>query len=55
LYEFTLKRLGRMVPTAIEWETEFPSLDNVLEEVDKARAHANRALQSGTPGSRIDL
>lgn len=48
LYEFTLKRLGRMVPTAIEWETELPSLDHVLEEVDKARSHAAEALSSPT-------
>ena len=44
LYRYTLKRAGRLIPTLIEWDQEIPSLDAVLDEVDRARAHADRAL-----------
>jgi uncharacterized protein (UPF0276 family) len=39
LYAFTLARLG-MKPTLIEWDTDIPALDVLLDEVAKARAIA---------------
>ena len=44
LYRYTLARAGRMIPTLIEWDTEIPALDEVLDEVDRARVHAAEAL-----------
>lgn len=44
LYRYTLKRAGRLVPTLIEWDQEIPPLDEVMDEVDRARLHANEAL-----------
>lgn len=44
LYRYTLQRAGRLVPTLIEWDQEIPPLDVVLDEVDRARAHAKAAL-----------
>lgn len=48
LYRYTLRRAGRLIPTLIEWDQDIPPLDDVLDEVDRARAHAQRAL-SGEP------
>lgn len=45
LYRYTLKRAGRLIPTLIEWDQEIPPLDTVLDEVDRARAEARRALE----------
>ncbi len=36
LYAFAVKRFGR-IPTLIEWDSEFPSLINLVSEADKAR------------------
>jgi uncharacterized protein (UPF0276 family) len=47
LYRHTLARAGRMIPTLIEWDLEIPSIDQVLDEVDRARAHAATALGEG--------
>lgn len=44
LYRYALKRAGRLVPTLIEWDQQIPPLDVVLDEVDRARAHAKEAL-----------
>jgi uncharacterized protein (UPF0276 family) len=44
LYRHTLARAGRMIPTLIEWDQEIPPVDGVLDEVDRAREHAARAL-----------
>lgn len=44
LYEETLRRAGRLIPTLVEWDQEIPPLDVVLDEVDRARACAVRAL-----------
>jgi uncharacterized protein (UPF0276 family) len=44
LYRYTLARAGRLIPTLIEWDSEIPPLDEVLDEVDRARAHAATAL-----------
>jgi uncharacterized protein (UPF0276 family) len=44
LYRYTLRRAGRLIPTLIEWDAEIPPLDVVLDEVDRARAHAAVAL-----------
>lgn len=44
LYDHTLRRAGRLIPTLIEWDTEIPAYPQVLAEVAKARAVAGRAL-----------
>ena len=44
LYRYTLERAGRLIPTLIEWDTDVPPLDEVLDEVDRARSHAEAAL-----------
>ena len=44
LYRYTLARAGRLIPTLVEWDQEIPPLDEVLDEVDRARAHASVAL-----------
>ena len=44
LYRYTLRRAGRLIPTLVEWDAEIPALDLVLDEVDRARAHAAAAL-----------
>src|SRR5262249_44085120 len=44
LYRYTLRRAGRMIPTLVEWDQGVPPLDQVLDEVDRARAEAERAL-----------
>jgi uncharacterized protein (UPF0276 family) len=44
LYRHTLQRAGRLVPTLIEWDQDIPPLDVVLDEADRAREEAKRAL-----------
>jgi len=44
LYQYTLRRAGRMIPSVIEWDTAIPTYDEVLAEVHKARAMAGAAL-----------
>lgn len=44
LYRRVLRRAGRLIPTLIEWDQDLPPLDVVLDEVDRARAEADRAL-----------
>jgi uncharacterized protein (UPF0276 family) len=44
LYRYTLQRAKRLIPTLIEWDQEIPALDAVLDELDRAREHARRAL-----------
>ncbi|MFO0578435.1 MAG: DUF692 domain-containing protein [Polyangia bacterium] len=44
LYEHTLRRAGRLIPTIIEWDQELPPVDEVLDEADRARKVAERAL-----------
>ncbi len=46
LYEHTIRRARRIVPTLIEWDSDIPSLDRLLDEVDTARARATLALAS---------
>jgi len=46
LYRRAIARAGRFVPTLIEWDQDIPPLDRVLEEVDRARIEAGRALGS---------
>lgn len=46
LYRYTLRRAGRLIPTLIEWDQDIPALDVLLDEVDRARASAHRALAS---------
>ena len=44
LYTYTLRRAGRMIPSVIEWDTDIPTYDEVLAEVDRARDVAGAAL-----------
>ena len=44
LYRYTLRRAGRLIPTLVEWDQDIPPLDEVLDELDRARAEAHRAL-----------
>lgn len=46
LYEYTIARAGRQVPTLIEWDFDLPSLDVLLDEVDRARTHSASALSN---------
>ncbi len=48
LYAYTLGRAGRLIPTIIEWDAEIPPLDQVIDEVDRARAVAERVLAQPT-------
>ncbi len=49
LYAQALSRVGP-VPTLLEWDTDIPELDVVLDEADRARAIWKRAeLESTTP------
>ena len=50
LYRHAIRRAGRVVPTLVEWDTEIPDLDAVLDEVDRARAHCAAALAAGVAG-----
>jgi len=45
LYDRALKRFGR-VPTMIEWDTDVPALDILLDEAAQAQAHLDR-IQEG--------
>jgi len=40
LYQAALQRFGAL-PTLIEWDTDIPALDVLLDEADKARAYAD--------------
>ncbi|MDP2988256.1 DUF692 family multinuclear iron-containing protein, partial [Hydrogenophaga sp.] len=46
LYRHALERFGA-VPSLIEWDTDVPGLQVLLDEVAAAREHANRALDTG--------
>ena len=45
LYRRVIRRAGRPIPTLIEWELGVPSLDALLDEVDRARCEMRRALE----------
>ena len=44
LYRYTLRRAGRMIPTILEWDTDIPTDERILDEVDRVRAAAEAAL-----------
>jgi len=44
LYRYTLAKAGWLIPTIIEWDNNLPTLDRVIDEVDRAREHAAVAL-----------
>lgn len=44
LYEHALRRIGRAVPTLIEWDQRVPSLDVMRDEAARVRAVAEHAL-----------
>ena len=43
LYNYTLRRAGRMIPTLLEWDQEIPALSKVLLELARARSEARAA------------
>jgi uncharacterized protein len=47
-YEHALRRIGRAVPTLVEWDQSVPSLDVVLDAADRVREVAERALGRAT-------
>jgi uncharacterized protein (UPF0276 family) len=51
LYAHALGRLGAGVPTLIEWDTDVPALDVLLDEAAQARALAEAAVHAGAEGS----
>lgn len=46
LYRYVIARAKRPLPTLIEWDQDIPPLEVVLDEVDRARAELNRALEA---------
>lgn len=44
LYEYALRRIGRPVPTLVEWDQEVPELGVVLDQADRARARMERVF-----------
>ncbi|MGM9515182.1 DUF692 domain-containing protein [Roseateles sp. DB2] len=45
LYQHTLQRFGRRIPTLIEWDTRLPTLDLLLAEARRADAVAAQAFE----------
>jgi uncharacterized protein len=52
LYARVLARAGRLIPTLVEWDRAIPSLDRVLDELDRARVLARWALGERAEGGR---
>ncbi len=48
LYRHAVTRFG-VVPTLIEWDTDVPDLDVLLDEADRARGHCAAVLDTGLP------
>ena len=46
IYQHAVRRFGQ-VPTLIEWDTDVPALDVLLDEADRARAVARTVTQPG--------
>jgi uncharacterized protein (UPF0276 family) len=44
LYRYVIAKAGRALPTLIEWDQDIPALDVVLDECDRARDEARKAL-----------
>jgi uncharacterized protein (UPF0276 family) len=51
LYRYVIARAGRLIPTLVEWDQEIPPLHEVLDELDRARAHAEAALAAAATGA----
>jgi uncharacterized protein len=47
LYEYTLRRAGRLIPTVLERDNNIPPFAELLDELDVARRHAAAALGGG--------
>jgi uncharacterized protein (UPF0276 family) len=47
VYEHAVRRLGRPVPTLVEWDTDIPSFDVLLGEAAKAACIQQRVLSQG--------
>ena len=48
LYEFAVRRFGT-VPTLIEWDQDFPTLETLVAEADKARAIIRNVAEERIP------
>ena len=48
IYQHAVRRFGP-VPTLVEWDTDVPALDVLLQEVDRARASAAAAITLANP------
>jgi len=46
LYAYSLGRFGAGVPTLIEWDTDVPALDVLLDEADRARGIAEAVARA---------
>jgi uncharacterized protein (UPF0276 family) len=46
LYRYVTKLAGRVIPTLIEWDTNVPALDALIDELDRARVEAHESLAS---------
>ena len=46
LYEHAVRRVG-VVPTLIEWDQDFPTLETLVLEADKARAISKKVKAEG--------
>jgi uncharacterized protein (UPF0276 family) len=44
-YRRVIARAGRMIPTLLEWEVDVPPLGVLLDQAQRARAEAERALR----------
>ncbi len=44
LYERALRRIGRPVPTLVEWDQSIPPLGVLIDEADRVRARATRVF-----------
>jgi uncharacterized protein (UPF0276 family) len=52
LYAYGLSRFGAAVPTLIEWDTDVPALDVLLDEAARARAIAEAGAHAPAGGGR---
>jgi hypothetical protein len=49
LYAHALRRIGRMVPTLIEWDQRLPSLDRLIDQATAVSAFAYDTLHTPSP------
>ena len=52
LYQHAVSRFGA-VPTLIEWDTDIPTLDVLLDEADMARTQCGMAVAMANAGGHV--